>query len=49
MGLPMNEPHPLERVGKKYEGETAEYVRQAYHVERNTRGFIIKSISDPAT
>ena len=48
-GLPMNGPHPLERVGKKYEGDTTEYVRKTYHVEINTQGFIIKSINDPAT
>ena len=36
-------------MGKKYEGDTAEYVRKTYHVERNTQGFVIKSISDPAT
>lgn len=45
----MNRRHPLECVGKKYEGDTAEYVRKTYHVERNTQGFVIKSITDPAT
>lgn len=44
----MNGPHPLEHVGKKYEGDTAEYVRKTYHVERNTRGFVIKSIGESA-
>lgn len=32
--LPMQRSDPLLHVGKKYEGETAEYVRQKYHVER---------------
>ena len=41
--------NPLKCVGKKYEREIAKYVRQKYHVERNTRGFMIKTISDPAT
>ena len=45
----MNGLHPLECVGKKYEGETAKYVHHTYHVERNTRGFVIKSINEPAT
>ena len=45
-GLPMSGPNPLEHVGKKYEGETIEFVRQKYHVDRNTRGFIVKTISD---
>ena len=40
--------HPLEWVGKKYEGDIAEYVHKKYHLERNSRGFVIKSISDPA-
>ena len=35
-------------MGKKYEGETVEFVCQKYKVERNTRGFIIKSINDPS-
>ena len=45
----MKGPHPLERVGKKYEAETATTVCEAYQVQRNHRGFIIDSISDPAT
>ena len=44
----MNGPHPLEFVGNKYEGETVEYMRQTYHVERNMWGFVIKSISEPS-
>ena len=44
----MNGPHPLERVGKKYERDTTEYVCKTYHVERNRWGFFIKSINDPA-
>lgn len=48
-GLSINGLNPLERVGKKYEGETIEYVRKTYHVERNTWDFIIKSISDQGT
>ena len=49
MGLPMNGRCPLKRVGKKYDGDTTEYVRNTYHVERNTWGFVIKSISNLAT
>ena len=45
----MNGPHPLEHLSKKYEGDTTEYVRKTYHVERNMRGFVIKFISDPTT
>ena len=45
----MNGPHPLEHVGKKYEGNTTEYVQNTYHVQRNMQGFVIKSISEPAT
>ena len=47
--LPMSGPNPLEHVGKKYEAETAEFVCQKYHVDRNNRGFIIKTISDQGT
>ena len=47
--LPMSGPNPLEHMGKKYEGETAEFVRQNYHVDNNTLGFIIKTISDQGT
>ena len=48
-GLPMQGPHPMENVGKKYEGETATQVCEAYHVKKNKRDFIIESISDSAT
>ena len=48
-GLPMSGPNPLECVGKKYEGETTEFVHQKYHVDHNTRGYIIKTISDQGT
>ena len=48
-GLPMSGPNPLECVGKKYEVETPEFVCQKYHVDCNTRGFIIKTISDQGT
>ena len=47
-GLPMQGPHPMEKVGRTYEGEIATKLRQEYHVKKNKRGFIIDSISDPA-
>lgn len=45
--LPMEGPDPLLNTGKKYEGKITDYMRETYHVEKNTRGFMIKSISDP--
>ena len=45
----MSGPNPLECVGKKYEAEIAEFVRQKYHVDRNAWGFIIKTVSDQGT
>ena len=48
-GLPMSGPNPLERVGRKYEEETVDFIRQKYHVDHNTWAFIIKSISDQGT
>ena len=48
-GLPMSGLSSLERVLKKYEGETAEFVCQKYHVDHNTQGFIIKTVSDQGT
>ena len=45
----MQGPHPIEKLGKKSEGEIVTKVRQAYHVKKNKRGFIINSISDLAT
>ena len=49
IGLPVSGPNPLERVGKKYEAETAKFMYQKYHVDRNTQEFIMKTISDQGT
>ena len=45
--LPMKGLNPMERVRKKYEQQIVDKVREDYHVERNTRGFMISTISDP--
>lgn len=46
-GLPMKGINPMEHVGKKYEQNIADKVCDDYHVERNTRGFMISTVSDP--
>ena len=45
----MHGPKPLERVVKNYEAKNFEYVHKTYHVEHNTRAFIIKYISYQGT
>lgn len=46
IGLPISDLNHLERVGKKYEAETTEFMHQKYHVDRNTRLFLINTNSD---
>lgn len=45
-GFPMKGLNPMEHVSKKYEKHITDNVRDDYHVEQNTRGFMISTISN---